>query len=212
MAVLSKITVEWRDSDGGTHTVQCDNVADGTTVHLEAIFDSVAGTFTVYVNGAVSGTALTGLSSLLKPVQTAGVVWTFGVEKETGQAVTANTNADGAIDALTIFSLAGMRAAQGTVTPVETLRRHSARAWPNPAMPGVLAHYDLDEPSGTVMYDRSAQKNHGTYVGTPTVSSPVSLLSAPCNYVGFIDVPDGAWNLTAHFGRLFLERMGQAVA
>lgn len=206
------ITVTWTDTGGTARTVACTAVDDGLTVHLFAIYDAVAGTFTVYINGASSGTPLTGLASTLQPKQDTGVVWVFGVMKQTGQAVTANTNFDGASDGFTLFSLRGTRPASGTTTLAETLRRHSARAWPTPQMKGfVLAHYDEDEPSGTVMYDRSEEKNHGTYVGTPTVSDPVALLSAPCNYIGRIDGPSGEWNLVGQFGRLFTERLGAAV-
>lgn len=205
------IVVVWRDSAGADHTVTCTAVADGLVVHLFGIYDAVAGTFTVYVNGASSGTPLTGLSATLKPDQTTAVVWTFGVHKVTGSAVTANTNFDGASDGFTLFTLRGQRPASGTTTLVESLRRHSARAWPLPQADMVLAHYDEDEPSGTVMYDRSNNKNHGTYVGTPTVSDPIALLSAPTNWIGSIDVPVyGKSNVIGVFGRLFYENTGAA--
>lgn len=205
------ITVAWRDSSATAHSVACTAVADGLAVHLLAIFDAVAGTFTVYVNGSSSGTPLTGLDSTLKPLQTASVTWAFGVEKQTGAAVTADTHFDGAHDGMTLFTLRGLRPASGTTTMAETLRRHSARAWPSPSQVFILAHYDMDETSGTVMYDRSNQKNHGTYVGTPTVGVPVALVSAPCNYLGTIDVPSGKANIVAVFGKLFYESQSQAV-
>lgn len=210
------IVVTWRDSGGSDRTVTCTAVADDTTVHLLAIYDAVAGTFTVYVNGASSGTPLTGLSATLKPDQTAGVVWTFGVEKETGSAVTANSNFDGAHDGMTLFTLRGERAAStfGATTLAETLRRNSARCWPAPQAPFVLAHWDMDEASGTTMKDHSgaATPANGTYVGTPSITDPVALLSAPTNLIAHVNVPSGAWNVAVSFGNLFYEKVAQAVA
>lgn len=205
------LTVAWTDSGGSSRSVTTSALTANADVHVLAIYDAVAGTYTVYVNGASSGTPLTGLAATLKPDQTASVVWTFGVEKETGQAVTANSHFSGKTDGMTIFTLRGLRPASGTVTLAEVLRRHSARAWPNPAQDFVLAHYDMDETSGTVMYDHSNNQNHGTYVGTPTVSDPVALLSSPSNMVGRIEVPSGKFNLFGTFGRLFYERTSPAV-
>lgn len=206
------IVLTWRDSAGDTHTVTCTAVADDLEVHLFAIYDAVAGTFTVYINGASSGTPLTGLASTLKPDQTTGVVWTFGVEKETSAAVTANTHFDGAHDGMTLFTLRGSRPASGTVTLAETLRRQSARVWPCPQHPMVLAHYDMDEASGTVMYDRSGvvPAANGTYVGGPSVTNPVALLSAPTHLIEYVDVPAGAFNVVGSFGSLFYERVAEA--
>lgn len=199
------ITVTWRDSAGNDRSVACTAVADGTAVHLLAIFDAVAGTFTVYVNGASSGTPLTGLASTLTPDQTAGVAWTFGVKKITGSAVTPDTHFDGAHDGMTLWTLRGKKA---SVTLAETLRRHSARAWPSPFMDNVLCHFDMDEASGTVMTDRSNRLNHGTYVGTPTVTAPVALLSAPVHIIDRVEVPQGRFNVVAAFGQLFYEAIG----
>jgi len=175
--------------------------------HLLAVYDAVAGTFTCYLNGAVSGTPITGLSSALQPVQTAGVVWTFGVEKETSAAVTANSAFPEKIDGMTIFTLRGSRPASGTYTLAALLKKHSARAWPNPRMDSVLAHYDMDEASGTTMYDRSDNKNHGTYVGTPSITAAVALTSMPTNHIGTAGLGSGTqYNVVGNFGRLFYER------
>lgn len=204
------ITVSWRDNGGSTRTVACDAVSGDTSVHLLAIYDAVAGTFTCYVNGSSSGTPLTGLSSTLKPA-TDTATWVFGVEKETGASVTADSHFDGKLDGWTLFTLRGTRPASGSTTLVETLRRNSARVWPNPAMTTVLSHYDMDEASGTTMYDRSPWKNHGTYVGTPSSTLNVALMSAPTNVISAIDVPGGKFNLVASFGNLFYEQMSSAV-
>jgi hypothetical protein len=66
----------------------------------------------------------------------------------------------------------------------------------------------MDEASGTVMYDRSRNKNHGTYVGTPTVSAPVAQLSAPVHHIGRIVRPDGTWNQVGAWGSLFYQQVG----
>ena len=199
------ITIQWTDVAGTSHSIACAAVAADAVVHLFAVYDAVAGTYTAYVNGTSSGTPLTGLASTLMPKQDAGVVWTSGVLKQTGQAVTADTHFDGADDGLTLFTLRGKAATAGLT---ELLRRNSARAWPSPFMDFVLAHYDMDEASGTVMYDRSDRKNHGTYTGGPSVTSPVALLSAPCNMIERIDVPSGRWNLAGSFGSLFYQAIG----
>ena len=199
------ITVTWRDSGGNDRTVATSAVTDGSTVHLFAIYDAVAGTFTVYVNGASSGTPLTGLDSTLKPVQTTGVVWTFAVHKQTAAAVTANTHFDGVDDGFTLFTLRGTRPASGTTTLAETLRRHSARTFPTPQADYVLAHYDNDEASGTVMYDHSKYKNHGTYAGGPSVTFDVALLSVPTNLITRYGHPNGEVNVVVSAGDAFYE-------
>lgn len=207
------VVVSWRTSAGATHSITLTGISDGLVCHLLVVYDAIAGTFTCYLNGAVSGTPINGLASTLQPAQDAGVVWTFGVEKETGVAVTANSAFPNAIDGLTLFTLRGARPALGTQTVTESLRRHSARAWPTPQHPAVLAHYDMDEASGTVMYDRSGvvPAANGTYVGGPSVTAPVALLSAPTNLVQYVDVPGGAFNVVGNFGNLFYERVSEAV-
>lgn len=197
------VAVSWRTSAGATHSITLTGVT-ATDSHLLAVYDAVAGTFTCYLNGAVSGTPITGLASTLQPVQTAGVVWTFGVEKETGSAVTANSSFPNKIDGMTIFTLRGIDPTAGSPSLLDTLRKHNYRAWPSPAMPMVLAHYDMDEASGTTMYDRSRYKNHGTYVGTPTVSAPVALSFPVGNYAGTFQSATGSrTNLFAAGGALF---------
>jgi len=205
------VVVSWRTSAGATHSITLTGVT-ATNSHLLAVYDAVAGTFTCYLNGAVSGTPITGLASTLQPVQTAGVVWTFGVEKETGSAVTANSSFPNKIDGMTLFTLRGSRAASNAV--IETLRRYSAAAWSLPQHPCVLASYDMDEASGTTMKDRSGvvPAADGTYVGTPSVTAPVALMTAPTNLVTHIELPAGGWNIAASFGNLFTERTSEAVS
>lgn len=198
------VVVSWRTSGGATHSITISGVANGTACHLLAVYDAVAGTFTCYLNGVSSGTPITGLASTLQPVQTAGVVWTFGVEKETGVGVTAGSAFPNAIDGMTIFTLRGVNPSSGDPSLLDTLKKHQFRAWPNPAMPMVLAHYDMDEASGTTMYDRSRYKNHGTYVGGPSVTAPVALSFPVGNYAGTFQTATGSrTNLFAAGGALF---------
>lgn len=200
------VTVGWRDNGSTDRSVATSAITNGATVHLLALFDPVAGTFTVYVDGTSSGTPLTGLSSSIYPINTASVVWAVGVEKETSAAVTANTQFAGAIDALTLFSLRGTRPSSGTPTLTDTLRRHSFREWPNPQADAVLFHYGMNETSGAVMYDRSRHKNHGTYVGTPTPSAAVALSRPVGNYIGTFNAASGKrTNLYAAGGSLYYE-------
>lgn len=202
------LTVKWTDSAAAAHSLTTAAVANGTDVHLFVIYDAFAGAYTAYVNGAVSGTPPTGLATTLKPAQDAGVVWTFGVLKETSGAVTADSHFDGEVDGFTLFTLRGMRPSVGDTTLKETLRRWSVNTWPTPQQDNVLAHFDMDEASGTVMYDRSRQKNHGAYVGSPTVTAAVAQLSAPCNFIGRIIRPTGAYNFVGSFGNLYYQKIG----
>ena len=45
----------------------------------------------------------------------------------------------GSDDGLTIFTLRGLSPSSGTTTLVETLRRHSCRAWPAPRLSSATA-------------------------------------------------------------------------
>lgn len=199
-------TVEWRDTGGNTRSVATSAVSAAAAAHLLAIFDAPAGTFTVYVDGVASGTPLTGLASTTQMAQDSGVVWAVGVEKETAAAVTANTHFDGAVDALTLFSMPGIRPSSGSPSLVDTLRKETFREWVNPASGMVRFHYGLNETVGTTMYDASDYKSHGTYVGTPTPSTKVALSRPVGNYVGTFQNASGVTsNLVAAGGRLFYE-------
>ncbi len=196
------ITVTWKDSGGTERTVACTAVSAGATVHLLAYFSASAGTFTVYINGASSGTPLTGLSSTLKPAQDASVAWAFGVEKQTGAAVTANTNFDGACDDFVLFR---------NPPPVAMLLKHSGRGWPNPGDDRVVFHYSFDGSSTTVLTDHSWFKNHASLVGTPSNTAAVAMSSMNCNFLGSAGRPDGSRvNLYGSHGRLFYETMRAA--
>ena len=200
------VTSAWTDSGGTARTVTTSAITANAVVHLLSIYDPVAGTYTVFVDGTSSGTPLTGLASTLKPDQTTGVVWTFAVEKQTGSAVTANSNFDGAVDAYTLFTLRGVQAAQGSPSLVGTLKAHTFRQWPNPAMPMVLAHYPLDETTGSVMYDYSKHRNAGTYVGTPTAGAAKAISFPVGNFCGVFQKANGARvNLCGVGGAAFYE-------
>lgn len=192
------VAVTWSDASQSVITTAA--LTNGSVQHGLLVFDAVAGTLTLYLNGAVTGTPVTGLSATKRPVQTA-VDWYVGV---TFGSATFSAPFAGTVDSLTLFTLRGLRASQGT-SFVETLRRHSGRTWPNPAQDFVLFHYDLDEASGSVAYDRSNYKNHGLYVGASTVSDPIAMLSAPCNFIGRVDVPEFSGNLVGSFGALYYE-------
>ena len=196
------VTVTWRDTGGSTRTVATSAISANAVTHLLAYYDASAGTFTVYVNGASSGTPLTGLASTLQPAQDASVAWAFGVEKQTGAAVTANTNFDGACDDFVLFR---------NPPPVAMLLKHSGRGWPNPGDDRVVFHYSFDGSSTTSLTDHSWFKNHATLVGTPTNTGAVAMSSMNCNYLGSIGRPDGSKvNLYGSHGRLFYESMRAA--
>lgn len=208
------ITVTWRDTGNTARTVATSAQSNGATIHLLAVYDAVAGTFTVYVNGTSSGTPLTGLASTLQPEQDTGVVWTFGVEKETSAAVTADSKFPGKIDRFMVRTLAGMRVSSGTTTPVTMLRRHSFREWPCPQDPSVRVCYDFNEASGTTLYDWSDFKNHGTYVNSPTLGSdPVAYAAMPGQSIGSVSSPSGQrTNVVVAGGQMQYEVLRQALA
>jgi hypothetical protein len=199
--------VSWRDSAGATHTLTSGEFSDaGIPIHLLMIYDANAGTCTLYINGAVSGTPITGLSSTLKPAQDAGVVWSFGVEKETGAAVTAGSAYPAAIDGFTLFSFPGVRASSGSPSLVDTLRAHSFREWPNPGMPIVIAHFDFSETSGSTLYDRSRKRNNATLTGASTATAAVALSYTVGNAVVVFQKANGAKvNVVAAGGQTFYE-------
>lgn len=206
------ITVAWRDTGGNTRTVSTAAVTNGVTVHLLAIYDPYAGTFTVYVNGASSGTPLTSLDSDLQPIQTA-TNWVIGVDKQTGGAVTADSFYPGAIDSLTLFSFAGVRPSSGTTTLVATLLAHSKRRWPNPQSGMVRFNYDCDDlVSGGTLTDSSRFKNHATITGAATDTTPVGLLSIPGQMVGAFEGADGSlMNIFGAGGAMYYEVVRKGV-
>lgn len=200
------VTVTWRDTGGTDRTVAASAVAAGAIVHLLAIADPVAGTFTVYVNGSSSGTPITGLAST-QPIQTV-TNWVLGVEKETGGAVTANTHFDGALDAVTLGTLTGLRAAVGETTFASVLARHSSRQWPSPQQSMILFNYDMDGSSLTTLTDSSRFKNHAAVTGTITSTAAVAHDALCGNHVETFEGADGAlWNTVACAGSLFYERI-----
>lgn len=202
---LLEVFVRW--TNNSTTTLTTAALADGSTQHAFLIYDDVLGTLKLYLNGDVAASETPGAS--LQPNQTAGIDWYFGVEwNPSTPGVSANTHFDGRFDGFTLGTLRGLRPASGDVTFQETARRLSACVWPTPQMDCILAHYDMDEASGTVMYDRSNRKNHGVYVGGPSVSLPVAQLSAPCHHIGRIVRADGTFNQVGSWGSLFYQPVG----
>ena len=200
------VNVRW--SNNTTTTLTTAALTASSTQHLFLIYDDVAGTLTLYLNGAITASASPGAG--LQPHQ-AAVDWHVGVEWNPSAgpaAVVAGTAYLGDIDGFTLGSLQGLRPSSGDVTFVETVRRLSANVWPTPQADFIRAHYDFDEASGTVAYDRSRNKNHGTYVGTPTATTPLAQLSAPCHHIGRIVRPDGEWALVGSFGSLLYQKIG----
>lgn len=199
------VVVTWRDSGGNTRTVTCAALTDAAIANLLAIYDAPAGTFTVYINGAASGTPLTGLASTLKPDQTA-TDWVFGVEKQTGAAVTANSFLPGAIDGFMLQSLVGIRPSEGSPSFTDVRRKHSLRQWPAPDEAGVLAFCDFDNSSLTVLYDASDWKTNGTMTGTPSNTGAVPYASVPGNAALTVQNPSGrVTNLVAAGGAMSYE-------
>lgn len=208
------ITVTVQFTSGGSQSIACDAVDAAATVHLLVVHDAPEGTMTAYVNGAASGTAVTGLSTSDKPVTGSGDDWHIGVHYNPATAgVVANTNFDGKVDGMTLFTLAGTRPSGGSPSLTDTLVKHSFRQWPSPWMDFVLACYDFDESSTSSMTDRSRFENTATLTGTPTNTAAVAYSSIPSNYVGFAQFASGRKpNFFASYGRLFYENVALATS
>jgi len=209
-------SITFRDDAGNDWTITGTARTAGMPIHLIAIYDAYAGTFTMYINGVSQGTPITNMGALVRPSQTA-TDWFIGVEKETGAGVTANTHFDGAVDALTLFSLAGTRPSVGTPTLASVLVRHSFRQWPTPQMESVLFNYDMDGTGLSTLPDTSRYENNATVTGVITSTSEVAYASPLGNYVGTYegagatDLEMGAaYNLAAANGTLYYETIRRA--
>ncbi len=204
------VTVAWRDNGGTSRSVTTAEITADAVTHLLAVYDAAAGTFTVYLNGVSSGTPLTGLASTLYPDATS-TDWVFGVEKPGGAAVTLNSQFSGAMNGATLLTLKGTRPSSGDTTLVSVLRKHSWRSWPAPEADGVLFHYDFD--SISTFRDRSRFKNHGSFTGTPTLGSSVSLATLCGNVAHLIQSPDGRrTNVVGVAGTTYYETVKTATA
>jgi len=204
-AGLLKANVRW--ASGTTTTLTTSALADGSEQHALLVYDDLAGTLTLYLDGDSAATATPGTG--LQPAQTAAIDWYFGVEWNPSAgpaAVVANTHFDGKVDAFTLCAFRGIQITAGSPSLLDTLRKHTFREWPNPALPMVLAHYSFSEATGSVAYDRSAGKNHGTYVGASTSTDPVAISRPVGNFAGTFQRANGArTNLVAAGGQLFYE-------
>lgn len=207
----------WRDSSGNTWTVTGSARTAGMPTHALALYDAPSGTFNLYINGVAVGTPITNMGALVQPSQTP-TDWFIGVEKETGGAVTANTHFDGAVDGLTLFSLAGTRPASGTPSLASVLVKHSFRQWPCPQMESVLFNYDMDGSGLSSLPDTSRFGNDATVTGVITSTSEVAYASLVGQYLGTyegagsVDLDMGAaYNLAAANGTLYYETVRRAV-
>lgn len=166
------ITAAWRDSSETEHSITSTAVADGLDVHLILVFDAVAGTTTLYINGDSDGTLLTGLSGSLKPMQDA-VDWWFGANHNGSGAAVSTTGFNGRNDSTYLLSFRGVDPS----ALVTRLRESCWKEWTNPASAMVLMHYDWNESSGTTVTDRSRFKNDGAITnGTSNAASEAGLV------------------------------------
>lgn len=197
------ITAEWRDSSETAHSITSSTVSDGATVHLWLIFDAVAGTTTLYLDGASSGTALTGLSSTLKPMQDS-LDWWFGANHNGSGSAVSGTGFNGRNDSTYVLAFRGLDPS----SLVTRLRKNCWKEWTNPDSSMVLMHYDWNESSGTTVTDRSRFKSDMTMNGSP--SSEAGLVyAADCGQ--FIDTlhdaGGGKTNVVVLGGRVLSEQV-----
>lgn len=202
------LTVGFEKASGGDCAVTTTALSSGAAARCLAIFDSVAGTFSLYVNGIANGTPVTGLTVADGPIAGALTDWHIGAHYDPATtAIVSDTHFDGKCQGFTLLSLRGMRAASGTTTMASALARHTAHVWPAPQAPNVLFNYDFFHTSTTTLYDQSRFKNHATLTGTP--SNTTSLIPAsviPANFVGYLEGPDGrADNVVGSTGATFYE-------
>lgn len=190
-AGLYKVTVTW--SDGATSVIHVNGLADGSEQHALLVFDAKAGTLTLYLNGDAAGNQITGLSATAKPWQGVATAWYLGVENNPGTGITANSSFKGAIDAIGFMSTAGVDITDEDLTGLiprlsllSVMRARTRIDWPNPADPGLLFHYGLDEDVTltTVMYDSSDARRHGTYAGPPSNATRVAVRAMNGQYLG----------------------------
>lgn len=182
----------YKQSDGSAVTISSTAHADGAEVHGLLVFDAVAGTTRLYVDGVEDGTAVTGIASTERP-KTNSVQWMFGARSDAGSPI-ANTGFTGRNDATTLFAFRG---ADITATDpngdslLGVLRGFAWSEWNNPMSSMVLACFDWNESSGAELLDRSDFQNHGTLVGTPTSGSALALPARNGNHVGIFQGPNG---------------------
>lgn len=199
------LTASWtKASDSSSVSIASSAIQASAATDVLTIFDAVSGTFTLYVNGASSGTPVTGIATTEKPIAGAGTAWHLGNHYNPAvPGLVANTFFDGKVHAPTLFTLRGLRPASGTTSLVTALRRYSSVVWPNPEMDAVVFHYDM---VGGTLTDRSRFKNTGTNNGSPTTDTAVAKSLYPGNYVGHFTTPTGKrTNLVAAGGRLYYE-------
>lgn len=194
--------VNW--DGGGSASVSSAVLTDASVQHGWFIHDAVLGTVTLYLNGSSVGTPVTGLGTGKRPLQTASMAWLVGAKKSAAAVVTLPFM--GKIDALQVQVFGGLQIASGNPSLLSTLLAHSLRQWPNPREPRVVAQYDFDEASGTVMKDRSRFANHGTYTGAPTASAAVAWSFPVGNLCSAFEGADGSRkNTFGSGGALFYE-------
>jgi len=201
------VTVGFEKRSGGDCAVTTTAIDANAETHLLALFDPVGGTFTVYIEGAASGTPVTGLTAADGPIAGSGTAWHLAAEyNPTGTAVTADTHFDGKYQGVTLLTLRGIRPASGDTTLVDTLIRHSARMWPAPQSPMCLMNFDFLHTSITDLYDSSRHKKDATMDGSLTNTAAIATGSIPANFVGHLELPSSREdNVMASGGRLYYE-------
>lgn len=189
---LYQVYVLWDDAT--TSTIDVPALPDGSIQHAMLVFDAPAGTLTLYLNGEAQADVITGLSPNLRPCQTNVTPWYVGISYNPATAsIASGSGFLGDLDSFVLISTAGIDltdedpdAEPPRLSFLDELRKRYKQDWPNPAAPGVLFYFGLDEDTalGSVMYDSSDRKGHGTYVGTPTNKERIAFRAINGNFVG----------------------------
>lgn len=214
------ILVNWEGGSSVATSISVLALTDGGEYHGLLVYDPKAGTLTLYLNGEVAGTPVTGLDDDLQPRQDSGVDWYLGVSYDPGVGVDTGRSFTGYLDAIGCSSLAGIDIADEDAdadpprrSMLTQLRRESWCDIRNPDSGLLLFHYGLDEPTaGTgTMYDASRYQNHGTYFGSPTNAARIAIRAQNGQYLGTVrraavgDLRDGRVNVVIVGGDVYYE-------
>lgn len=185
------LTVGATWTTGTEDTITTSALTANSTQHGMLVFDAAAGTLTLYLNGAVAGTPVSGLDATKQLWQTTTLSWFIGVSSSSGGV--KSLPFQGYIDGLTFISYAGVDLTDEDLTLLpprksilNSLLERSKQDWPVPTHPGLVFQYGLDEDTTltSTMYDASNAARNGTYAGSPANAPRVAVRSQNGNWLG----------------------------
>lgn len=216
------ISVEWEGGGTNSLTATFDN---GASVHGLLVYDAVAGTLSLYVDGdVVDGPDVIGTDK--QPRQDANVNWYVGLSFKPGTGPETNTFFEGAVDEWVCGTFAGMDPEDEDLDLVPPrrsklweLRRSCWNEWPDKAGDDILFAYGFDEevveddatPGTGPMFDSSMLYRTGSYKGTPSSAARVARRAQLGQFIGTTrratvgDLRDGRINMAVAGGQVYYE-------